>query len=104
MAQPFPLVRDAAAIMCPTEVTPWDQHLAEIEIPILAVGAAGGAGPQFAATLDLLTSAEVDRLMVGLHPPEEVLLDFGHVDLFTAWNAPELVWQPMLEWIEEHTE
>ena len=38
--------------------------------------------------------------MVTLYPPECRLLDYGHKDLWLAANAPELVWKPILDWIQ----
>ena len=54
-------------------------------------------------TLDLLGSTDITRLDVGFHPPEEILLEFAHVDLFIANDAPTLVFAPMRDWIVSHT-
>ena len=40
--------------------------------------------------------------ILHLHPPEEAVLDFAHVDLFIADNAPEIVWRPILNWMKAH--
>jgi len=81
---------------------PWTENLGDMENPILWVSAQGGFGPWETHTLDVLGSTDIEPLNVQLHPDEEQDLDFGHVDLFTAGNAPELVWQPILEWILAH--
>ncbi len=83
--------------------TPWTDHLAEIEIPVYLVLAGGGIGEGEAYTLDFLGSTDITTLTVALYPPEEAALDFGHVDLFTAANAPELVWDQIAGWIQEHS-
>ena len=31
-----------------------------------------------------------------------VILDFGHVDLFHAQNAANLVWSPIYQWLSRH--
>jgi hypothetical protein len=53
----------------------------------------------YEATLASMTSAEISQLTIALYPPDESELDFAHIDLFTAENAPMLVWQPILDWI-----
>jgi len=79
---------------------PWTEHFAEIRNPIFWVSAQGGYAPWETYTLEQLGSTDVTMLNVQLHPAEEIELDYGHVDLFTADNAPTLVWQPILEWVQ----
>lgn len=88
---------DLYAINC--EDSRWETHLGQIDLPVLSLEASGGYGPGMAATLDGLTSAAVTRHVVQLQPAEDVLLDYGHIDLFTAGNAAETTWQPTLNWI-----
>jgi hypothetical protein len=102
--QPVRLVYEGDHIFCPAATSPWDDHLSEIDVPILNVSAAGGYGLDFEHTLGFLGSADVTNLVVQLHPDDERLLDYGHIDLYTASNAQGLFWQPMLEWIEEHSQ
>jgi hypothetical protein len=87
----------------PTTDEPWDDYFAEITVPILNLGAAGGADPFSDYCLSLLGSTDITKVRVQLRPDEEALLDFGHIDIFIASNAPELAWQPMLDWIESHS-
>jgi hypothetical protein len=93
-------MRDYSLASCPSHDVPWDDHLGQISVPILYVLAEGGAGPGFVYTLDQAGSSDKTILRIGLHPPEEALLDYGHIDLFIADNAPALVWQPILDWLE----
>lgn len=104
VAQPVLMELEGNRLWCPTQESPWDDHLGEVTVPILRVAAAGGFGPYYDRTLDLVGSDDITRLDVRLHPEEEVLLDFGHVDLYTADNARDLFWQPMLEWIATHAQ
>ena len=46
-----------------------------------------------------MVNSDISTLTIELYPPEDVALDFGHVDIFTADTAPQLVWQPVLEWV-----
>ncbi len=84
---------------CGLDATPWLNQIGDVDLPVLYVSSAGGFGLVYEATLDLMTSADTAMLTISLHPPEEVALDFAHIDLFTADNAPQLVWQPILDWI-----
>lgn len=81
---------------------PYDDHLADIEIPIFYVGAAGGFGEYGAYTTSLLGSADNCYMIVQLHSSEEVALDYGHNDLLWSGNAEALVWSPILDWINCH--
>jgi hypothetical protein len=82
--------------------TPFDDYLGEITVPVFNVAAAGGLGEATTYTMSLLGSDDTEALMIQLFPDEDILTEFGHVDLFTAYNAPELVWEPILDWIEDH--
>lgn len=81
--------------------TPYDDHLADIEVPILNITPGGGFAEATFYGLSLLGSADIETLMpsMGL-PPEE---DYAHIDIFTYPGSEQLVWQPMLQWIIEHT-
>ncbi len=100
--QPVAYGRDIGLLGCPTAEAPWDDHMGEIEVPLLGIVAAGGYGVDF-NDFDLVASTDKTWRVVSLHPPEEVLLDYGHIDPFNAENAQELVWQPMLHWIRTHS-
>jgi len=52
--------------------------------------------------LSLLGSEDVTHDIVSFYPPAEAVLDFGHVDLFTADDAPNLVWNNILLWLTDH--
>jgi hypothetical protein len=81
---------------------PWDDRLDRIQVPVFYVGAAGGFGETGIYTTTLLGSTDVTTLVVALQAPEDQPFDFGHGDLFQADDAPSLVWQPILDWIEDH--
>lgn len=98
MHPPVHLWIDLYAINC--EDSAWETHLGAIDLPVFSLGAASGGGPIMAGTLDRLVSADVTSHVVRLLPPEEAWRDFAHVDLFTAEQAPELAWQPLLTWFE----
>lgn len=95
---------DYSAWVCGAVDLPFDDHFADVQVPILNVAAAGGLGETTLHTPTLLGSDDVTYLMAGVMPPEEAAYDTGHIDLFIADNAPGLVWQPILDWIEAHSD
>jgi len=98
---------DGEALWC-SDDTPYDDHLAEITIPVYYVGAAGGFGAYGTYTLDLLeSSSDKESLIIELYPdppypPQAVAIDYGHIDLLFADNAETLVWKPIYKWIMGH--
>ena len=92
---------DVATTRCDQVDVPFDDHLRAIRLPILAIGAAGGAAPQH-HTASLTSSRDVESFTVQLLPNAAVPFDFGHADLFTATDAEALVWQPLLDWLVAH--
>ena len=80
---------------------PWDDNFSRVRIPIFFVAIVGGFGVETVSTLDLLGTADKSCLIVTAGSADP-LLDFGHIDAMLASNAPQLVWQPILDWIDEH--
>jgi hypothetical protein len=106
-ASPFEAVRleyDTYTISCGATRTPFDNHLNDITVPVLYVGAGGGFASNGLYTLTLLGSQDVSSLIVGFYPPEQAALDFGHVDLFYGQDADDLVWSPIYQWLSQHVE
>lgn len=103
--EPLAFERDEYITSCSQYNVSWDDRLRQIRVPILWVQA-GNAGFGYGGvhTLDVLGTNDLTRLSISLHPPDEALLDFAHVDLFTAENAPDLVWRPMLNWVRQHSD
>jgi len=95
-------MNDYAAITCEVVDLPFDDHLGDIEVPIFNVAPAGGFGELSKYTTTFLGSADITHLIPSLNPPGEILIDFAHIDMFLAHNAPSLVWQPILNWIQTH--
>lgn len=94
---------DIQAVGCEAIDVPYDDHLGEITIPILYVGAAGGMAPEDPYMLSLLGSDDIMSLTVGLLPPEAAVMDVGHVDLFTAEVSVDLFWAPLADWVATHS-
>lgn len=94
--------QDGAAINCGKIGVPFADHLSDIGVPVLYLAAAGGFGETGLHTLTLLESNDVTTLIVHLQPSGHEAFDFGHVDLWTARNAPALAWAPLLAWVRHH--
>jgi hypothetical protein len=101
--QPSRFLYDYSRIMCDEEDVAWDDNLALIEVPILNLGGAGALAPIADHTLGLLGSTDIQHVIVQLLPDDQRYEDFGHIDIWTATQAAELVWQPLLDWIVSHS-
>lgn len=98
--QPNRELADADAATCGVTDVRFDDHLRDITVPVLYIGAAGGFGASGIYTTTLLGSKDVETLVVS--KSTERLLDYGHADLFLADDAEDLVWEPLLEWLRAH--
>jgi hypothetical protein len=99
--EPILFERDYS-VLCAGLPSPYAEHLGDITVPVFDIGGAGGIAPYTAATRSYLGSSDITYLYVTVGSPDPAL-DYGHIDIFTARNAPELVWQPILRWIEDHS-
>ena len=95
-------MRDYFGIPCDKNPSPFDDHLAEIHIPSLYIGAAGGFGPSGTYTNTLLGSSEKATIFIQILPSGEASNDFGHIESFIAEDAAYLVWQHVLDWVLHH--
>ncbi len=96
------LSADSEAMICDQDDVPFDDHLGDITVPVLYVGAGGGFGDLGVYSTTLLGSTDVTVHVVELLPPEGRLFDYGHADLFLAGDAESRVWQPILDWLTSH--
>jgi hypothetical protein len=100
--QPNQELADADASTCGTPDVRFDDHLADIKVPVFYVGAGGGFGEYGLYTLTLLGSTDVTSRIVHKVPAGQRLSDYGHADLFLANDARTEVWQPILSWLQSH--
>jgi hypothetical protein len=98
--QPNQQLADADAFTCGQTHVPFADHLSQIKVPILYIGAGGGFGSFGVYTTTLLGSSDVTIHITSLNPVR--LNDFGHADLFQARDAHTLVWQAILDWVRGH--
>jgi len=100
--QPNRELADADKATCGQDNVPFDDHLAQITVPLLYLGAGGGFGERGIYTTTLLGSTDVTTLVVHKVPASQRPADYGHADLFLANDAQTLVWQPLLNWVRGH--
>lgn len=99
--QPVKFLLDYSVWGCNEVDVPWDDHFAQITVPVLNVAPAGGIGPTTHWCLGLLGSGDITDFVIQTLPDDQALYDIGHIDLWIARQAPGLVWQPILDWIVE---
>ncbi len=97
------MIADMFSTGCNSIDNPYDDNLAEINIPVLYVAPGGGFGAAAAYATELIGSKDVKTLTVQLEPPENAINDFGHMEEFTAVDAQKLVWQPLHQWVMQHS-
>lgn len=100
--QPNQELADADASTCGSTPVDFDDHLGQITVPILYIGAGGGFGEYGIYTTTLLGSTDVTTRIIHKVPSTQRLADYGHADLFLANDAQTLVWQPILDWVRTH--
>jgi hypothetical protein len=93
---------DTFAMWCGAPGVPYDDYLAQVKVPVLYVGAAGGAGGYGLYSLTRLGSTDVSTHLVKRMPDLYRAVDYGHLDLFLADDAPTAVWTPILDWVQRH--
>lgn len=101
--EPTQFFLDYCLWSCPDWDVPWDDNFSDITVPVLNIGAAGGLYPITGYCLTLLGSSDITDQVVQLEGSDEALYDYGHIDLWMAYNAPQLVWDPIMEWVSNHT-
>lgn len=94
---------DTLALWCGVPDVPYDDHLREVTVPVLYVGAAGGVGSYGVHSLSLLGSTDRTVLVVRDSTAEAARpVEYGHADLFLANDAETRVWAPILDWVQRH--
>lgn len=89
------------AILC-GDHPPIDVPLSAIHVPLLLLAAAGGYGDHAVYSTTQVASTDVTTRVIRRLPVEQEPEDFGHADLLYATDAPALVWQPLLAWLNLH--
>jgi len=93
---------DGDLLACGKTNSPFIEHLGQIAVPILHVGAAGGFGKLGFYSAAQTRSKDVKTVLVQRQADEKRQEDFGHADTVLADDAEMLVWKPILDWIVAH--
>ena len=91
-------------ILCGDEDIPWDDNFGNVSVPLLILAPVGGLGEAGVYTAGLTASTDVQIMRPALLGPDQWTEDFGHIDIWTSPQAPQLVWDPLLTWIGEHSD
>jgi pimeloyl-ACP methyl ester carboxylesterase len=97
---PQRLFADVTACQCNEDDVSIDDFIAQIQVPVFYYGAGGGSGTLGIYSNSLVGSSDVSSFVVTLDAQR--FRDFGHADLFTAQNASQVAWPPLLQWLENH--
>ena len=105
--EPTQFEADYSKTACDEIDVPWDDHLGDINVPVLLIAPSGGLGESNYYTLTLLGSSDVTIVAPRFDPPVDLELEFGHIDIWTADVVPDYakdqVWTPVLNWILDHS-
>ena len=99
---PVRYVMNVNAITCDGPDVPWDDHLSEVRVPVLYVGAGGAYGSLGEHQTQLLGSDDVTTLVVRQQPEELAALDIGHNDILWSPAMRDFFWRPILNWVRKH--
>ena len=91
------------ACQCDEEDVSIDDHLDQISVPILYIGAGGGFGTFGDYTSSLTASTDITNYTVSLQSAENRIIDYGHADTFMANDAANLVWEVLRQWLVNHS-
>ncbi|MGQ1786544.1 hypothetical protein [Saccharicrinis sp. GN24d3] len=97
---PLLMTYEMSSVKCDYYDVSFDDHLSEIKVPILYIGA-GSAGTLGEYTPTLTSSSDISNLIVTI-PGAEPATDYGHADLWLGYDAHKLVWEPLYQWLLEH--
>ena len=100
--EPALFINDYSVMITDILDSPFDDHFADITVPILNFGAYGGLGYLSEYAFSQIGSTDVTHHIIQLNPDDEGLTDFAHIDIFIANNAEELAWRPLLDWLNRH--
>ena len=100
--QPQLTMYESRACPCNETNVTIDDHLGDISVPILYLGAGGGFGALGDFTTSLTASSDITNYTVSLQPGGNRFKDYGHADLFMGTNAANLVWEKLRQWLLVH--
>ncbi|WNG23428.1 hypothetical protein F0U62_04820 [Cystobacter fuscus] len=103
-ANPYQSLREQVegdALQCGTTSLPYDDHLDDVKVPVLYVGAAGGFGTYGEYTVKSLLGSK-DVTILRARRDLDRAAEYGHADLWLASDAQAKVWEPIYKWMKKH--
>lgn len=97
---PAQMFYDMPAAGCPGLGVSYVEYLNEIKIPILYIGAGGGAAETGFYTCTQTSSVDKTKLVVSV--ASNPATDYGHADLWMARDADVQVWTKLHNWLIDH--
>ena len=96
---PHLLWQEIDAVNCSSMDVTFDDYINSINVPIFYLGTGGAFSTLGEYTGSITASNDVTSHVVSLADREN---DFGHIDLWIADNADQLVWSNLRSWIGGH--
>ncbi|MGB5436989.1 MAG: hypothetical protein WBM98_13935, partial [Maribacter sp.] len=90
---PMQVKHDMAACCCDSVNVSYEEYFDEITVPILYIGSELGGGLAGSYTSGYTASTDIANVVVT---------GYSHADLWFAYDANELVWNPLRNWIVNH--
>ena len=90
---PMQLNYELSACPCPKEDVSYDDHLKQISLPILYIGAGLAEGHMGVYTSSLTSSTDITNHIVER---------YSHADLWFGYDADNFVWGPLSDWLKNH--
>ncbi len=90
---PMQVKHDMAACCCDSVNVSYEEYFDEITVPILYIGSELGGGLAGSYTSGYTASTDITNVIVT---------GYSHADLWFAYDADELVWNPLRNWIVNH--
>jgi len=94
---------ELSASACPSKDVSYDDHLEDIKLPIFYISAEGGEGPNPDYTGSLTQSSDITHFHV-IDPGREIQFNFGHADIWMGYDAKDLMWVHLYDWLIDHSE
>lgn len=94
------LMRDGDKTTCTD--TSFDDHLANVVIPVMYIGAEGGFGSTGHYTTTLLGSYPDNVEVIDISVDADPFFDFGHDDVIRSPQAQTRWWNRFLNWAKTH--
>lgn len=97
---PAQMFYDMPAGGCPDRNESYVMYLSEIAVPILYIGAGGGAAETGFYTCTQTSSVDATQMVVSVNG--DPATDYGHADLWMARDADVQVWTKLHGWLIDH--